>query len=155
MIVKTTHFSTTRYGKLVSAISTILILLVLPALAGAREPQVPDSNITRGKTAAGFYYMNGGLTFDEQQAMERQSAAYNLKLVFAPRLSFLASPVLLLIGVNVGGRVDKIMVHAPWFYIQLPSGAYTIVARIKNKVVLIRDVYVRENQRAIYFVRGD
>jgi hypothetical protein len=124
-------------------------------LAGAREPQVPDSSITRGKTAAGFYYMNGGLTFDEQQAMERQSAKYNLKLVFAPRSSPLASPVLLLIGVNDGRRVDKIMVYAPWFYIQLPSGAYTIVARLKNKVVLIRDVYVRENQRAIYFVRGD
>lgn len=150
-----THFSTTRYGKLVSAISTVLILLVLPALVGAREPQVPDSSIRRGKTAAGFYYMNGGLTFDEQQAMERQSAAYNLKLVFAPRSSPLASPVLLLIGVNHDRRVDKIMVYGPWFYIQLPSGAYTIVARIKNKVVLIRDVYVRENQRAIYFVRGD
>ena len=155
MIVKMTHFSTTRYGKLVSAISTILILLVLPALAGAREPQLANTSITRGKTAAGFYYMNGGLTFDEQQSMERQSAAYNLKLVFAPRLSFLASPVLLLIGVNDGHRVDKIMVYAPLFYIQLPSGAYTIVARIKNKVVLIRDVYIRENQRAIYFVRGD
>lgn len=147
MIVKMTLFSTTRYGKPVSAISTILILLVLPALAGARKPQFLDTSITRGKTAAGFYYMNGGLTFDEQQAMERQSTAYNLKLVFAPGSSPLASPVLLLIGDNHGGRVDKIMVYAPWFYIQLPSGAYTIVARLKNKVVLIRDVYVRENQR--------
>ena len=155
MIVKMTHFSTTRYGKLVSAVSIILILLVLPALAGAREPQLANTSITRGKTAAGFYYMNGGLTFDEQQAMERHSAAYTLKLVFASRWSPLASPVLLLIGDNHGGRVDKIMVYAPWFYIQLPSGAYTIVARLKNKVVLIRDVYVRENQRAIYFVRGD
>jgi hypothetical protein len=94
MIVEMTHFSTTRYGKPVPAISTILILLV-----------------------------------------------------FAPGSSPLASSVLLLIGDNHGGRVDKIMVYAPWFYIQLPSGAYTIVARLKNKVVLIRDVYVRENQR--------
>jgi hypothetical protein len=38
-------------------------------------------------------------------------------------------------------------------YIQLPSGGYTIVARIKNKVVLIRDVYLYENRRATYFVR--
>lgn len=155
MIVKITDFSTTRYGKLVSAISAIFILLLLPELAGARKPQLRDTSITCGKTAAGFYYMNGGLTFDEQQTMERQSAPYNLKLLFAPRSGTSVSPVLLLIGDNQGRRVDKIMLHGPWFYIQLPSGGYTIVARIKNKVVLIRDVYLRENRRAIYFVYGD
>jgi hypothetical protein len=153
MIVKIGDFSTTRYGKLVSVISAILTLLLLPELAGAREPQLPDTRITRGKTAGGFYYMTGGLAFDEKQAMERQSAQYNLKLVFAPRSSTSVSPVLLLIGDNQSRRVDKIMVHRPWFYIQLPSGGYTIVARTKNKVVLIRDVYLRENHRATYFVR--
>jgi len=95
------------------------------------------------------------LAFDEQQAMERRSAPYNLKLVFARRLSTLVSPVLLLIGDNQGRRVDKVMVHGPWFYIQLPPGRYTIVARIKDKVVVIRDVYLSENRRATYFVRGD
>ena len=99
--------------------------------------------------------MTGGTVFDEQQAMERQSAPYNLKLVFAPRSSSLVSPVLLFIGDNHGRRIDKVMVQAPWFYIQLPSGGYTIVARIKNKVVLIRDVYLYANRRATYFVRGD
>jgi hypothetical protein len=155
MIVKITDFSTTRYGKLVSPISAILILLLLPEFAAARKPQAPDTSIRHGKTAAGFYYMNGGLTFDEQQAMERQSAPYNLKLVFAPPSSTVASPVLLLIGDNLRRRVDKVMVHHPWFYIQLPSGGYTIMARIKNKVVLIRDVYLYANRRATYFVRGD
>jgi hypothetical protein len=155
IIVKITNFAATRYGTLVSAISAIVILLLLPELAAARKPQLPDTSITRGKTAAGFYYMNGGLTFDEQQTMERQSEPYNLKLVFAPRAGTLLSPVLLLIGDNQGRRVDKILLHAPWFYIQLPFGGYTIVARIKNKVVLIRDVYLREKRRATYFVRGE
>lgn len=155
MIVKITDFSTTRYGKLVSATSAILILLLLPEFAAARKPQLPDTGITRGKTAAGFYYINGGLTFDEQQAMERRSASYNLKLLFAPPAGTLVSPVLLLIGDNQGRQVDKILLHGPWFYIQLPSGSYTIVARFKNKVVLIRDVYLRENRRSIYFVRED
>jgi putative peptidoglycan binding protein len=102
MIVKITDFSTTRYGKLVSATSAILILLLLPEFAAARKPQLPDTGITRGKTAAGFYYINGGLTFDEQQAMERRSASYNLKLLFAPPAGTLVSPVLLLIGDNQG-----------------------------------------------------
>lgn len=153
--VKIGDFSANHYGKLVSVISAILILLLLPELAGARKPQLRDTSITQGKTPAGFYYMTGGLTFDEQQTMEQQSAPYNLKVIFAPRAGTSVSPVLLLIGDNQGRRVDKIMVHGPWFYIQLPAGGYTIVARIKNKVVLIRDVYLRENRRAIYFVHGD
>jgi len=155
MTVKIAVFYTSRYGELVSIISAILVLLLLPVLAGARKPQLRDTSITRGKTTAGFYYMIGGLAFDEQQAMERRSAPYNLKLVFARRLSTLLSPVLLLIGDNQGRRVDKVMVHGPWFYIQLPPGRYTIVARIKDKVVVIRDVYLSENRRATYFVRGD
>jgi hypothetical protein len=155
MTVKITNFSTTRYGKLVSAISAILIFLFLPALAAARKPQLPDTSIVRGKTAAGFNHMSGGSTFDEQQAMERQSAPYNLKLVFAPRSATSDSPILLLIGDNQSRQVDRIVLHGPWFYIQLPPGGYTIVARIKNKVVLIRDVYLRENRRSTYFVRGD
>jgi hypothetical protein len=155
MIVKITDCSTTRYDKLVSPISAILILLLLPGFAAARKPQLPDTSIMRGKTAAGFDYMNGGLTFDEQQAMERQSAPYNLKLVFERRSAILDSPILLLIGDNRSGQVDKILLHGPWFYVQLPPGGYTIVARIKNKIILIRDVYLRENRQAIYFVRGD
>ena len=153
--MKIRDFSAVRYGKLVSAISAILILLLLPEFAAAHKPQLPNTSIMRGKTAAGFHYMNGGLAFDEQQAMERQSASYNLKLVFAPRSATSDSPILLLIGDNQSCQVDKILLHGPWFYIQLPPGGYTIVARIKNKVVLIRDVHLRENRRAIYFVRGD
>jgi hypothetical protein len=155
MIVSIAYFPSTRCGTLVPAISTAVFLLVSQPFSDARKPELAAASITRGKTAAGFDYMTGGTVFDEQQAMERQSAPYNLKLVFAPRSSSLVSPVLLFIGDNHGRRIDKVMVQAPWFYIQLPSGGYTIVARIKNKVVLIRDVYLYANRRATYFVRGD
>jgi hypothetical protein len=155
MIVKIADFSTAPYGKLVSAISAILILLLFPELASAREPQLLDASITRGKTAAGFHYMNGGLAFDEQQAMEQRSAPYNLKLVFARRSGTSVSRVLLMIGDNQSRRVEKFLLWGPWFYIPLPSGGYTILARIKNRVVLIRDVYLRVDRRATYFVRGD
>jgi hypothetical protein len=60
-----------------------------------------------------------------------------------------------LIGHNENRQVDKIMVHGPWVYIQLPAGAYTIAARIKNEVVLIRDFYLREQRRSIFFSRPD
>ena len=99
--------------------------------------------------------MHGGLTYDERVTMEAQSTGYNLKIIFAPRTGILASSILLMIGDNQDGRVDRIMLQGPWFYIQLPPGGYTIMARIKNKIVVIRDVYLRESQRATYFVRGD
>jgi len=95
------------------------------------------------------------LTFDEQQAMERDSARYNLKLVIASRFGSLISPILVLIADNRGRRIDKIIAHRPWLYIRLPPGGYTIVARVKNQVILIRDVYLYANRRATYFVRGD
>src|SRR5919106_112484 len=148
MVMKITDISATRCGVLVTAISTTLFLSFLPASTDARKPQLLDTKIMRGKTATGFHYMTGGLAFDEQRAMERQSDPYNLKLIFAPRSSLFISPILLWIGDNQGRRVEKIMVRGPWFYIRLPSGGYTIVARIKNKVVLIRDVYLRKNRRA-------
>jgi hypothetical protein len=127
--------------------------LLVPELGNAREPQFSDTSITRGRTAAGFPYMNGGLISDEQQAMERRSRRYNLKVVVATPLRRFVSPVLLLIGNNQSGRIEKVHLHAPWFYIQLPSGAYTILARLEKRLVLIRDVYLREDRRATYFVR--
>jgi hypothetical protein len=155
MIMKTTRFQSTRCGSLVSAISTVVFLLASQQFSDARKPELADTSITHGKTAAGFSYMNGGLTFAEQQTMEGRSASYNLKIIFAPRASILTSSILLIIGDNQNRRVDKITVQGPWFYIQLPAGGYTIMARIKNKLVLIRDVYLRENHRATYLVRGD
>jgi hypothetical protein len=81
MVMKITDISATRCGVLVTAISTTLFLS-LPASTDARKPQLLDTKIMRGKTATGFHYMTGGLAFDEQRTMERQSAPYNPKLVF-------------------------------------------------------------------------
>jgi hypothetical protein len=155
VIVKITHFSKTRSRSLVSAISTVVFVLLFQELSDARKPELAATTISRGQTAAGFSYMNGGLTFAERKTMGGQSAPYNLKIIFAPPAGILTSSILLLIGDNRNRRVDKITIQGPWFYIQLPAGGYTIMARIKNKVVLIRDVYLRENHRATYLVRGD
>ena len=147
-------FECRNSGRLVCTIAAIVVVLLRPELAGARKPELFNTSITRGKTAAGFNYMSGGLAFDEQQAMERQAARYNLKLVFAPRLGTSISQVLLLIGHNRSGSVDKIILHGPSLYLQLPLGVYTLMARIKNEVVLVRDVYLEESRRTIHFAYG-
>lgn len=99
--------------------------------------------------------MNGGLVFDEQKTMEQRSASYNLKLVFAPRSGTAMSPVLLVIGDNESRRVEKFLLRAPWFYIRLPSGGYTIMARIENTIIVITDVQIRIGSRATYFLTTD
>jgi hypothetical protein len=140
---------------LLSAISAIGILLILSEIADAREAHLSEISIVRLKTVSGFRYMTGGLTFHEQQAMERQSARYNLKLLFAPPSGTSISPVLLLIGDNQGHHIDTIVLHGPWFYIQLPPGSYTILARIQDKLLLLRDIHIDETRRAINLILGD
>ena len=87
--------------------------------------------------------------------MERASNSYNLKLVFASGTGTFAAPEFVVIGANHGRGMEKVAVNAPWFYIRLPPGGYTILARFAGRVVLIRDVYLREGHLRMYRVRAD
>ena len=147
------HFERRSSGALVCTVS-IFVLLLSPELAAGRKPDLSARGITRGKTAAGFYYLSGGFGFDEQLAVERQAARYNLKLVFAPKLGHSIAPVLLLVGHNQSRSIDVIQLHGPSLYLQLPPGVYTLMARIKKEVVLVRDVYLEERRRTIHFAYG-
>lgn len=80
---------------------------------------------------------------------------YNLKLVFKRRAGTPLEPNFVVIGDNQNRKVEKIFVRGPWFYIQLPSGAYTILARFNDRIVVIRDVFLGDEGRRTYWVRGD
>jgi hypothetical protein len=141
--------------RLVLAISALLSSWMVPDLASGRKPQLRDIGIRSGKTETGCHYMNGGLVFDEQKTMERRSAAYNLKMVFAPRSGTAIAPVLLVIGHNESSRVEKLVLRAPWFYIRLPSGGYTIMARIENTIIVLTNVEIEVGGQATFFLRSD
>lgn len=141
--------------RLVLAVSVLLRSSIVPDLASGRKPQLRDTGIRNGKTETGCQYMNGGWVFDEQKTTEQRSASYNLKLVFAPRSGTAISPVLLAIGYNESRRVEKFVLRAPWFYIRLPSGGYTIMARIENTIIVITDVQIQSAGRATFFLRAD
>src|SRR5918992_5460844 len=121
MIVNNSHSAAAGCRGLLSAISTILILFCSPELVNARKPQFAATSITRGQTAAGVDYMHGGLTYDERVTMEAQSTPYNLKIIFAPRTGFLTSSILLMIGDNQDGRVDRIMLRRPMVLHSAPT----------------------------------
>jgi hypothetical protein len=142
-------------SKVGAALLAIPVCLATAAAAYSRTPSFPESNITRGRTAAGHSYQSGGIGIDEQQAMERASDPYNLKLVFASGAGTFAAPVFVVIGANHGRAVEKVTVRAPWFYIRLPPGGYTILARFARGIVLIRDVYLQEGRLRMYRLRAD
>jgi len=137
------------------ALAAIPLTFFLSSPAVSHTPGFPEANVIRGRTAAGYPYLNGGISFAEQYAIERAADPYNLKLIFANRAGTLVSPHFVMIGTNHSGQIEKIPLRAPWFFIQLPPGGYTILARFKRQVVLVSDVLVGAAGRRTYLLRGD
>ena len=138
-----------------SSFGVLLLPAVLSSSAESRVPRFPEAAVVRGKTTGGHPYLSGGISFDEQRAIERAAEAYNLKLVFSSNLGILVFPEFILISANSASRVEKISLRAPWFYIRLPPGGYTILARFKRKVILMKDVYLVAGARKTYVLRAD
>jgi hypothetical protein len=132
-----------------------LVALLFPCTSSGAKPEFPEASLVRGKTVTGYSYVNGGLGADEQRAMAGVSDQYNVKLIFA-RVT--GSPIIraaLLLATNNGGRIDNIPITGPLFYIKLPLGVYTLVARFSNRVVMIRDFRISDGLRRTLVLRGD
>jgi hypothetical protein len=155
MIKTLSRFGLPHYRGLFTVFTVLVAALVLPVPGAARAPDFSRSDVTQGWTTAGYPYMNGGISLDERHTMERMAEPYNLKLVFARRAGIPGAPVFLLIATNNGRHIETISFSGPWFYIQLPPGSYTILARFRRQTVLVRDVYLWEGRRKTYVVRGD
>ena len=155
MIQTTPRIIFSRPAKLPSRVAAALLSLAIPCSGLSHTPSFPEANVIRRRTTAGYPYLNGGISFDEQRVMERAAHPFNLRIVFASSAGTLISPVFVMIGANNGRGIEKIPLRAPWFYIQLPPGGYTILARFKRQVVLVRNVHLREGQPRTYFLRGD
>ncbi|HEX6768183.1 MAG TPA: hypothetical protein VF208_02435, partial [Candidatus Binatia bacterium] len=114
-----------------------------------------EANLVKANTPAGYPYLAGGISVDEKKAMERVSAAYNLRLFFARSAGGFRPQVLLLIASNDGSRIEQIAVRKPSFFIRLPTGSYTILARFTRQIVIVKDVHLGEGGKKTYFLRGD
>jgi hypothetical protein len=136
-------------------LTAVFIVLISFGSSDARTPRYPELSVVRGTTPAEYPYMNGGVSFDERRAMERAAKIYNLKLVFTRPAGTPVAPAFVMIGANNGRGIDKIVPRGPWFYIRLPPGGYTILARFDRQVVLIRNVKLSEGGRAMFHLRGD
>ncbi len=144
-----------RLWKMFPGTISICMSLMLPGTTSARKPEFPAAAVVKGMTPAGYPYLSGGRSFEEQRAIERMSGPYNLKLVLGRRFGLPPAQVVLVIGTNQKRSVDRITVRQPLVYLRLPPGGYTVIARFENQIVVIRDVFLREDRRETYFLRGD
>jgi hypothetical protein len=106
------------------------------------------SGIVKGKTKAGFYYISGGFGTDERELMLQWSNGYNLKLSFAERSGAYLADVDLTIKDEKGNEVIASRLHGPWFYIQLPSGRYSVEATFKGVTKQIKNLRLPPGERA-------
>ncbi|MGE5219102.1 MAG: hypothetical protein ACM3SP_19070 [Chloroflexota bacterium] len=144
-----------RRRLLQTKLAVSLCATLFPGMVAGLTPDFPEINLIRGRTAAGYPYLNGGISFTEQRVIERAAHHYNLKIIFARRTGTPITPAFVMIGANKGREVEKIALGAPWFLIRLPPGGYTILARFKTQVVVARDVLIGEGRRRTYVLRGD
>ena len=134
-------------------LTAVFIVLISFGASDARTPRYPELSVVRGTTPTGYPYMNAGGGFDEWQAMELAAKIYNLKLVFTRPAGTPVAPAFVVIGANNGRGIDKIVPRGPWFYIRLPPGRYTILARFARQVVLVRNVKLSEGSRHVSLTR--
>lgn len=77
--------------------------------------------------SAGIPYVSGGVGYDERERMEAVKSQYNLRLLFA-----LSGTGSYLSGVKVrlqdsrGASLIDTTANGPWFFAQLPPGAYVL-----------------------------
>jgi hypothetical protein len=130
-----------------------LALVVLePLRCGSPAPELPAAQfppaivIVEGKTTQGFPYLSGGVSSDEREVMEERGKSYNLKLMFAAKTGAYLSNVKLVIGDTKGEEIVSIATNGPWFFIQVPSGSYSVNATFTGETKQIKGLKVLKDQ---------
>ena len=99
----------------------------------------------------GVKYLTGGVGLDERAAMQKTAKGnYNLQLVFAET----TGPYLADIKVGIQGMDGKKLVDmstkGPWFFVELPTGQYTVTVTHDGKSE-VRHLDVAKNFQRVIF----
>lgn len=134
------------------------LVLVSPAwftasLCAQPSPEkVPG--IIRGKTEQGFDYMTGGIGIGEREEMQTRAKEYNLKLSFAEKSGVFLSDVEILIEKD-GRQMVRTFSNGPWFYIQLPPGAYNVRATFEGETQQLKNLRLADGERLTRIIHWD
>jgi hypothetical protein len=109
--------------------------------------QIPPAIIiTEGRTDQGYPYVFGGVSSNEREVLEARAKDFNLMLVFAQTSGPYLSDVQLRLASAKIGHILAFTVDGPWFYIQLPSGAYDVTATFNGQARQVRNLRVTRDK---------
>jgi hypothetical protein len=94
--MRNSRFKLPRCRQPLTCLCTVFLFLLSLGAGEARTPRYLQIKIIKGKTLAGHPYMGGGISADEQRAMEREAKSYNLKLVFTRPAGTPVAPALVM-----------------------------------------------------------
>ena len=97
--------------------------------------------------------ISGGVDLDEAQRMKQAAGRYPLRIVFSVPGGNYAVPEEFTL-MQRGNAMVKIPSAGPWLLIDLPPGAYTLQARVDDRV-LERPVTVGPRGSTVYWVVPD
>jgi hypothetical protein len=116
-------------------------------VVASEAPQIaPAIVMTQGKTAHGYPYMFGGISSNEREILDGRAKDFNLMLVFADKSGPYLSDVQVRIASAKSGHILAATVDGPWFYIQLPPGAYDIAATFNGQLRKAKSLRVAKDK---------
>ena len=105
--------------------SLILAAIVLLAAMAWAEPKLRTEN--------GVSYISGGVSDDEQHALEASGGHFNLKVTMALASGHFVSDVPVQIQDAHGKTVLDVVPDGPLLFVELPPGAYTVRCNLKGQ----------------------
>lgn len=126
-----------------------IALLAAISVSAVSQPAVAQE---QRRTAAGIEWMSGGVGEDERDAMQAQSAQYNLAMTFANRKSgaYRAD-----VSVQVRDAKGEVVLSAqgagPLLYAKLEPGHYRVSATALGRTQSQQVSVPREGTRELYF----
>lgn len=112
--------------------------------AAEPSPEKPEA-LPKEETKTGLPYISGGVGVEEQAQMRKQSAAFNVKLVFALKSKEYIASVKVMIEDRNGNELLNTVSEGPWFYIQLPPGVYRLKCTFREQTKEIRELRVSKD----------
>jgi len=104
------------------------VISATPFPSTAQVPSAaPSAPQSAAPAVASIPYLSGGIGYDERERMEAVKSQYNLRLLFAVSGSgnYLSS-VKVRIQDGRGASLIDITSNGPWFFAQVPPGAYVL-----------------------------
>jgi hypothetical protein len=128
--------------------STVALAAGLGAFQVYAEPG--DNTLPMPTESGAVTVISGGVDLDEAERMKQAAGRYPLRVVFSVPGGHYAVPEEFTV-MQHGNAMVKIASAGPWLLIDLPPGAYTLQARVDDRL-LERAVTVSRKGSTVYWV---